>query len=302
MSSYGPAQWTAQMESVFGLGLRVAAGAARGDLSLSTLGNVGTFHIAGTPQELQRTSTAISRSKNTPVKVCALKSGTMTLTRDGEADLQLQPGDIAIYDTAIPYELHFFGEWDCSVMTVSREDLSLPTRTLNNAFKQYFPSSGAGTVLTQLIDSSIFNNVVSRESSEFLGHAAIDLVAGLIYEKATPYAPDEALRVAVYSYIRENLGSSQLTVAAVAGAHRISVRTLHRLFESEEYGVAELIRHLRLEAVHEDLRDPRLQNLTILAIGMRHGISSQAHLTRLFRAKYGVPPAEFRRGYINSAA
>ncbi|AMA01590.1 AraC family transcriptional regulator [Corynebacterium glutamicum] len=187
-------------------------------------------------------------------------------------------------------------------MTVSREELSLPSRTLNNAFRQYFPSPGAGSVLTQLIESSIFNNVVTRESSEFLGHAAIDLLAGLVYEKATPYAPDEALRVAVHGYIRENLGSLQLTAASVAKAHRISVRTLHRLFEGEEYGVAELIRHLRLEAVHEDLRDPRLQNLTILAIGMRHGISSQAHLTRLFRAKYGVPPAEFRRGCINSAA
>ncbi|GFK19741.1 helix-turn-helix domain-containing protein [Corynebacterium glutamicum] len=77
---------------------------------------------------------------------------------------------------------------------------------------------------------------------------------------------------------------------------------LNRSFEGEEYGVGELIRHLRLEAVHEDLRNPPLQNLNILAIGMRHGISSQAHLTRLFRSKYGVPPPEFRRGCINSAA
>ena len=77
---------------------------------------------------------------------------------------------------------------------------------------------------------------------------------------------------------------------------------LNKLFGGEEYGVGELIRHLRLEAVHKDLRDPRLQNLIILAIGMRHGISSQAHLTRRFRSKYGVPPSEFRRGYINSAA
>ncbi|WP_253692665.1 helix-turn-helix domain-containing protein [Corynebacterium glutamicum] len=302
MSEYESAQWTEQMESVFGLDLRASTDLVQGELSNAALGNVATFKIAGTPQALKRTSAAIGRSDATPVKVCAVKSGTMVLAREGEPDLQLQPGEIAIYDTAVPYELYFYGQWDCTVMTVSREELSLPSRTLNNAFRQYFPSPGAGSVLTQLIESSIFNNVVTRESSEFLGHAAIDLLAGLVYEKATPYAPDEALRVAVHGYIRENLGSLQLTAASVAKAHRISVRTLHRLFEGEEYGVAELIRHLRLEAVHEDLRDPRLQNLTILAIGMRHGISSQAHLTRLFRAKYGVPPAEFRRGCINSAA
>lgn len=143
-------------------------------------------------------------------------------------------------------------------MTVSREEVSLPSRTLNNAFRKYFPIPDVGSVLIQLIESPIFNNVVSRESSEFLGHAAVDLLAGLVYEKATPYAPDEALQVAVHDCIREYLGSSQLTVAAVAGAYRISVRMLNRSFEGEEYGVGELIRHLRLEAVHEDLRDPRL--------------------------------------------
>ncbi|NII86501.1 hypothetical protein [Corynebacterium glutamicum] len=63
-------------------------------------------------------------------------------------------------------------------------------------------------MLTQLIESPIFNKVLSRESSEFLGHTAVDLLAGLVYEKATPYVPDEALRVAVHGYIRENLGSS----------------------------------------------------------------------------------------------
>ena len=110
----------------------------------------------------------------------------MVLTRDGESDLQLQPGEIAIYDTAVPYELYFYGQWDCIVMTVSREELSLPSRTLNNAFRQYFPSLGAGSVLTQLIESSIFNNVASRESSEFLGHAAIDLLAGLSMKKPLP--------------------------------------------------------------------------------------------------------------------
>lgn len=93
-------------------------------------------------------------------------------------------------------------------MTVSREEVSLPSRTLNNAFRKYFPIPDVGSVLTQLIESPIFNNVVSRESSEFLGLAAVDLLAGLVYEKATPYASDEALQVAVHDCIREYLGSS----------------------------------------------------------------------------------------------
>lgn len=296
------AQWMGQMDSVFGLDLHASADIAQGELSCSTLGQVATFQIAGTSQVLYRSAARVSQAENAPVKACVMKSGTMFLTRKGEEDLRLRPGEIAIYDTSIPYRLHFESQWDCTVMTVQREQLSLPERTLDKAFKQLFASPGAGEILMQLIDSSVSNGAASKESSELLGHAAIDLLAGLVYEKAAPYAPDEALRIAVHSYIRENLASFNLSVEHIARAHRLGVRTLHRLFQHEEIGVAELIRTLRLEAVYRDLRDPRLQNLTILTIGMNHGIQSQAHLTRLFRAKYGVTPAVFRRDHANSVA
>src|SRR5699024_8192577 len=163
---------------------------------------------------------------------------------------------------------------------------------------QSFPSPGVGTVLTQLIEASLGDGLTgpaSQQSSEFLGHAAIDLLAGLVYSKAAPCAPDEALRIVAFDFIRENLSDSQLSSDYIAGAHGISVRTLHRLFEDEERGVAELIRNWRLEAVYKDLQDPRFRDLTILSIGVRHGIGSQAQLTRLFRAKYGITPGAFRR-------
>lgn len=298
-------KWGARMGSLFGLDVppisRVAkddvlrGDAPKGDVQGASLGKVGTFHIAGNSQELLRTSRNIAQADYAPVKVCALKSGTMVLSREGETDLRLQPGEIAIYDTAMPYQLRFEGQWNCAVMTVSREELSLPNRTLNNAFRQNFPSPGPGLILTQLIETSITKGVANHDSSEFLGHAAIDLLAGMVYEKATPYAPDEALRAAIQSYIRDNLGAANLSVSTVAHAHRMSVRSLHRLFQEEECGVAELIRHLRLDAVRQDLQDPRLKNLNILAIGVRNGIQSQAHLTRIFRERYGISPAAFRR-------
>jgi len=301
MSEPQSVAWTKRMESVFGLHLRPTAHSPQGDLSSASLGAVSTFHIAGNPQALQRTNTAIGHAVNAPVKVCAVQSGTMLLVRENEQDLYFRPGEIAIYDTGRPYQLHFDGQWNCAVMTVAREELSLPNRVLNSALRQSFPSPGAGTVLTQLIEASIGDDITgttgpaSQQSSEFLGHAAIDLLAGLVYGKAAPYAPDEALRIAVFDFIRENLSDPQLSNDYIAGAHGISVRTLHRLFENEEWGVAELIRNWRLEAVYEDLQDPRFRDLTILSIGARHGIGNQAQLTRLFRAKYGITPGAFRR-------
>ena len=64
----------------------------QGELSNSALANVTTFKIVGTLQALKPTSAVVGRTEATPGKVCALKSGTMVLTRDGEPDLRLQPG------------------------------------------------------------------------------------------------------------------------------------------------------------------------------------------------------------------
>lgn len=79
MSEYESAQWTEQMESVFGLDLRASTDLVQGELSNAALGNVATFKIAGTPQALKRTSVAIGRSGATPVEVCALESGTVRI-------------------------------------------------------------------------------------------------------------------------------------------------------------------------------------------------------------------------------
>lgn len=286
------------MSSVFGLDLQPSRAGSQGDMSQASLGSVSTFHIEGDSQELRRTYSAIECSGLTPVKVCAVKSGNMVLARDGEEDLHFQPGDIAIYDTGIPYRLSFEGQWNCSVMTVEREELSLPRRVLDNALRRSYPGVGTGNLLTQLIESSLGQGNASPSSAGFLGHAAIDLLAGLVYEKSTPQAPDEALRVAVVGFIRENLSNSELSAEYVAHAQGISVRTLHRLFHGEQWGVAELIRNFRLDAVHRDLMNPRLRDLTILSIGVKHGIGSQAQLTRLFRSKYGITPGAFRREHV----
>ncbi|MGP6174272.1 helix-turn-helix domain-containing protein [Corynebacterium sp. A21] len=296
-----PFAWTHQMRESFGLELQGKPDQARGDVRKKSLGSVSAFKISGNPQSLQRTSGAITNAENTPLKVCAIRSGTMVLMRGGEADLRFQAGSIAFYDTGRPYRLRFEGQWDCTVMTVAREELTVPDRTLRNALRQKFSDPGPGTVLTQLLDLSIREEMTRGGSSVFLGNAAIDLLSGLAYEKDTPHVPEEALRVAIRSYIQDHLGNPDLDVAWVAGVHRISIRTLHRIFQDEDWGVAEMIRNLRLDAVKGDLLNPRLHNQSIMTVGARWGFQDQSHLTRLFRTRFGITPAAFRQEHTETS-
>jgi AraC-like DNA-binding protein len=97
------------------------------------------------------------------------------------------------------------------------------------------------------------------------------------------------------AFIEEHLGDPDLTPPAVAAAHYVSVRYLHKLFETQEASVAEWIRQRRLERCRRDLLDSALSALPVNAIAARWGLLNAAHFSRAFRAAYGTAPGEYRR-------
>ena len=58
----------------------------------------------------------------------------------------------------------------------------------------------------------------------------------------------------MHAFVEQHLGDADLTPAAVAAAHHVSLRQLHRLFETQETTVAAWIRHRRLERCRRDWR------------------------------------------------
>lgn len=98
----------------------------------------------------------------------------------------------------------------------------------------------------------------------------------------------------IRSFILGHLGDPRLDPASVAAAHHISVRSLHRLFQSQGLTVVGFIRHQRLEGVRRDLTDPGLRGKPIHAVAARWGFPRAAEFTRAFRASYGVTPSDYR--------
>lgn len=92
--------------------------------------------------------------------------------------------------------------------------------------------------------------------------------------------------------IREHLGSRALTVANLCRRVGVSRSTLHRLFEADG-GAQTFIRNARLDAARLSLLDPENRE-RISALAERLGFSDAAHLSRLFRARYGETPTACR--------
>jgi transcriptional regulator GlxA family with amidase domain len=104
------------------------------------------------------------------------------------------------------------------------------------------------------------------------------------------------LRERVTAYIRARLEDPRLSRGTIAAAHRMSPRTLDRLFSGQDWSVSGYIRHERLEAVRRDLENPALAHHGVAALAARWCFFDAAHFSRLFREAYGYPPSQARPG------
>ncbi|GEM_PF-4107970 len=96
------------------------------------------------------------------------------------------------------------------------------------------------------------------------------------------------------SLAASRLADPELGAASLARALGISERYLRTLFAGTGQSPARFILNLRLERSHRLLCDPARDRLSIAEIAFSCGFVSQAHFSRLYRARYGDAPRSTR--------
>jgi AraC-like DNA-binding protein len=277
-----------------------------GDPDQIRAGGVGAVQVgevsASTPGGARRTPIHIRRSDPGLYKIDVLAQGDGVIEQNGR-EAALQPGDFTLVDLSRPalwrmapariVALTFPAE----MLPLRRDDVARLTAVRIRGDR------GTGALISslarQLIDQL---DHCGGPDGPRLGTAVLDLLtAGLAarldrVREMQPQSRQRALLLRVQAFIEERLFDPGLTPGSVAAAHHISLRYLHKLFEPAQTTVADWIRRRRLERCRRDLLDPALRDEPVSAIGMRWGLTDAAHFSRLFRAAYGVPPAEYREG------
>lgn len=138
---------------------------------------------------------------------------------------------------------------------------------------------------------------LSRKQGERLGQVVLDLIGvatdvdGLA-SAARADARDTATALEARRLVEAHLHSPSLSVAWLCGRLGVSRSRLYRLFESEG-GVRTHIRDRRLERIRIILTAPgSIDRLADLA--ETWGFSDAAHLSRSFRARFGMAPSDYR--------
>jgi AraC-like DNA-binding protein len=99
---------------------------------------------------------------------------------------------------------------------------------------------------------------------------------------------------AIKADIVANLDDRNLNATMVATRNRVTVRYLHKLFESEGITYSEFVLGQRLARAYHDLRSPFHSRRAISTIAFDLGFNDLSYFNRTFRRHYNATPSEIR--------
>ena len=278
---------------------RVSADPFWGRLRSVDFDDAHVHEVTASQHMVERTESLVAVSDERFYKASLQVSGTGMLIQDGREAL-LQPGDLAIYDTARPYSMIFEQDMRMLVLMFPREQLGLPPDMMRQLTAHRFSSTdGLGAMIIPFLQNVSQNlDRVGGATGPRLVRTAIDLITTMFANEldleADPRDSHQLLMQQVRHYIETNLGSPELSPTQIAAAHFISTRHLHGLFREKGTTVSTWIRERRLENCRRDLIEPLNAHLSVGAIAARWGFVEAAHFSRVFKAAYEMSPSELR--------
>jgi AraC-like DNA-binding protein len=273
----------------------------RGTLARWTLGDLHVSRVSADPHVASRTPRMIAlRNEACYYKVAMPARGSCRLGQSGR-EVELRPGDLAIYDCGRPYTMTFAEPFDMSFLMFPRQRLRLPLTAIEQVLATRVSSSECtGSLVAPFLRRLVVN--LERSPDEVncrLAENVLDLLGTLFGERTggeltDPAAARRSLLLGTCAWIEANLGEPALDPDTIARANHISVRYLHKLFHDEGTSVARWVRERRLDNCRRDLEDPAHAGRRIVAVARRWGFGDPAYFSKVFKASYGEPPGQYR--------
>jgi AraC-like DNA-binding protein len=274
----------------------------RAQLLTAPVGTMQVTRVTAPPMRGFRTRKLIRASERELFKIDVVLRGR-TVFAQGDREAALEPGDFTLLDLSRPAQLaDRDDEHDVLAVMFPREALALPRNELERLTAVPISGrDGLGAPISALARHMAvhLDNYGPTEGAR-LAMALTDMLVVALAERldrTTSIAAAtqrRALLTRVQTFIDQRLGDPELSPTAIAAANHVSVRYLYKLFETQHMTVAGWVRQRRLERCRRDLRDPALSHWSVSAIAARWGMTDPAHFSRVFRAAYGMPPAEYR--------
>lgn len=254
------------------------------------------------PYRLRYGKREVSAAQDRPTALLLLCQAGELRVEAGGNRLRVRPGEMLLLDLAQPIVCDALGENQTLKIPLERARIGPGARP--PLTRHLRPDEG----LAPLVHA--YAGALTRLSRQELTQHGALLSAQLHALVAAAAAPDgqgrqigrqivesdsvaAARRVWIERWLDIHYMHPGLTAEQAAQAAGISVRYLHRLFETSGTSFAAALQSRRLAAARAALENPT-DPRTLTVIAHDCGFCDAAHFSRVFRAAFGVPPSEYR--------
>jgi len=270
-----------------------------GELRARSVGSLGISAITTDAYDVFRTKESISKATTDDFLVSVQTKGSSVIRQLGR-EAVLNPGDFTIYDSTVPYHLHFANRLSQIVVQVPREllkeHLGVPEALTALPVKG---SSGIAQITTKFASTAFQQSLdLNDANQEQIARTFLELLSTSLRENQNAPVRQRSNRatqlIRIKRFIDERLKDPSLTPQIVAAAHSITVRYLQILFENEGISPSRYIWDQRLNKAKLDLANPALSHKSISEVCFTWAFSDTAHFSRAFKTKFGMSPRNYR--------
>lgn len=270
-----------------------------GDLNIWTFGSVSISRLTSDGLQYLRLPHHFRTTRQEEFLVTVPARAEVYFSQCG-SDVRCAPGGFILERSHEPYEFSHAGAADLWVLKVEAQSLGERVRAPDRFCSlQFDAANGAGGLFTDMLHLLPARfDAMTEEARAAVGQQLIDLlVLAIKADDRTLTSGNSTVRNAhltrIEAFIRANLHDFRLDPEMIARACGVSTRYLHELFKDTNQTVGSWIRDQRLAACRAALADPA-NCQTAAEIAYRWGFGDQTQFSRVFKARYGLPPGEFR--------
>lgn len=253
-----------------------------------------SFSSAG--HDIVREARHADRSDEDQYLISLQKSGRCSMAQ-GDCELWLDPGEIAIVHGGRPFRVRFPNPVSRFLAVVPRSALDMRAPWIRR------------NGMCKIASSSPFSDLARRHIRQLANDEALDvrqaqtltenlcnlLALATTADTAVEAAHAEAQTQAIQAYCRARLSDPDLSPSCVAAHFRISVRTLHLRFAASEQSFSKWLLNCRLDQCHHALLDSAQDSHSVSDIAYRFGFGDLSHFSKSFKVRFGHTPRDLRK-------
>ena len=271
-----------------------------GSIVRAGIGDQYLAEVYADAQFVKHTRSHVSRMRDEIVHLHMPLEGEC-LERQHGREVRLQAGQFVLLDGTRPFETVIKGPSRVLVLGIPTRRVRFHLPCAEECFAIRPPVRASASLFSQFLGDywAEYQRGLSEVMAERVLVPILDLMAAA-YAGLEPLAVDSegmvlARRRKILNYIEAHIGDVELTVNSIASSCGITPRYVHKIFADREETVGRYILRRRLEACARALVSESQRHHSILRIAFDWGFNSQTHFGRVFRAKFGVAPGEYRR-------